>query len=49
MELRHIIIFAVCATACIAMLFTVIVLFTEVDLGQDITDDANNLTEGYDN
>ena len=45
MELRHIIIFAGCATACIAMLFTAIVLFTEVDLGQDLTDNANNLME----
>lgn len=45
MEFQSIIIFAVCATACIAMLFTAIVLFTEVDLGQDITDDANNLME----
>jgi hypothetical protein len=47
MQLYQIIIFIACAASCIAMIFASIVLFTKVDLGQELLDQANELTENY--
>lgn len=47
MQLYQIIIFAACIASCIAFIFAGIVLFTKVDLGQELNDQANGLTENF--
>lgn len=45
MQLQDIILCAMCASTLIAFLLAGTVLFTEVDLGQELSDNANELFE----